>query len=162
MGGVSKRAVLDPPPRLGTSLSPSLGPHQFLSQSKQTFNMLAPGEVASAPEAIARQFFRQFRRFPNLQYPFRQRIGRETGEINSRIPADLAMHRQVRRHHRQSTRHRLNQWMSKGFGISRGYVNVAGTIEMMPRAIRNPSYPDPILSSPNISSQPPRQPPPIT
>ncbi len=49
------------------------------------------------------------------------------------------MHRQIRRHHRQATRHRLDQRMSKGFGISRGHVNVAGAIEMMKRAIGNRS-----------------------
>src|SRR5713101_6760618 len=147
---MSKHAALEPPPGLGTLVSPLLRPYQLLSENKQAFNMLAPAEVASSPEAIARQFFRQSRRFLNLQRPFRQRIGRETREINSRIPADLAMHRQIRRHHRQSARHRFNQRMSKGFGISRGYVNVAGTIEMMQRAIGNRSELDDVLASPKI------------
>src|SRR6202795_5383583 len=139
MGSASERAALKPCPRLGTSVSLPLRPNQFLGQNNQAFNVLAPAEVASAPEAIARQFFRQLRRFLNLQYSFRQRIGREAGEINSRISADFAMHRQIGRHYRQAARHRLDQRMRKGFGISRRYINVAGPIEMMERAIRNRS-----------------------
>src|SRR5713101_2235413 len=147
---MSKHAALEPPPGLGTLVSPLLRPYQLLSENKQAFNMLAPAEVASSPEAIARQFFRQSRRFLNLQRPFRQRIGRETREINSRIPADLAMHRQLRRHHRQATRHRLDQGMRKGFGISRGYVNVTGSVKVMQRAIGNRSEFDDVLASPKI------------
>src|ERR1700737_4246724 len=74
-GAGSKRAV-----RLGTSVSLTPRPHQFLRQNKQAFNMLVPAEVASTSEAIARQFFRQLRRFLHLQYPFCQRIRRETRE----------------------------------------------------------------------------------
>src|SRR6266446_369473 len=101
--------------------------------------MLAPAEVTSAPQAVARQFFRQLRRFLNLQYSFRQRIGRETGKINSRISADFAMHWQIRRHYRQAARHRLDQRMRKRFRICWGHINVTGLIEVMKRAIRNRS-----------------------
>ena len=60
---------------------------------------------AGTPEAIFRQFCRQLRRFLHSQYLFRQGVRREAGKINSRILADFAMHRQIRRHYRQATRH---------------------------------------------------------
>src|SRR6267143_6575341 len=139
MGSVSKRAALKPRPQLGTSVSLPRRAYQFLGQNNQAFNVLAPAEVASASQAVARQFFRQLRRFLNLQYSFRQRIGRETGEINSRISADFAMHRQIGRNYRQAARHRLDQRMRERFRISWGHINVAGLIEVMKRAIRNRS-----------------------
>src|ERR1700687_4107452 len=125
MGSASERAALKPCLRLWASDSLPLRPNQFLGQNNQAFNVLAPAEVASAPEAIARQFFRQLRRFMNLQYSFRQRIGRETGEINSRISADFAMHRQIGRHHGEAARPRLDQGMRERFRIGWSYVHVA-------------------------------------
>src|SRR5260370_4416209 len=52
---------------------------------------------------------------------------------------DFKMQGEIGSHDGQSTRHRLDQRMSKRFGISRGYVDVAGTIEVMKRAIGNGS-----------------------
>ncbi len=73
----------------------------------------------------------------HFQHSFRQRLGRETGKINCRVTANFAMHRQIGGHDGQPTRHRLHQRMRERFGISRGYVNIAGAIEVMERAIRN-------------------------
>src|SRR5260370_6237610 len=53
-------------PRLGTSVSLTLRPHQLLGQNDQASNMFAPAEVASAPHAILREPFRQLRRLLNL------------------------------------------------------------------------------------------------
>ena len=57
--------ALDLLPRLGTSVSRTLRPHQLLGQNDQASNMFAPAEVSSAPHAIVREPFRQLRRLLN-------------------------------------------------------------------------------------------------
>ena len=120
-------------PSLGWAASVSLpgSLHQSLGQSDKAFNVYAPAEVASAPLAVARQFFRQLRRFLDLENPFRECIGRKARKIKRCIGADFAVHWQIRRHHGQPACHRLDQRMSKRFGIRRRYVNMAGAIEVM-------------------------------
>src|SRR6185437_14325468 len=80
-------------------------------------------------------FCSQFLSSGKLENTLREFLRRKAVEINSRVPADFPMHWKIRSHNWKFTGHGCDQWMSKRLRIRGGYVDLAGTMNMVEQAI---------------------------
>ena len=108
--------------------------------------MLLPTEILRPMQAAARQLPRQSGGFTDSTDALRQFLGSESRKIHRCIPANFAVHRQVRSHHGQTARHRFDERVGERLSISGSHINVAGAIKMMQGAVRDASQFDDVAT----------------